>query len=212
MFFFQLCKVQKLNPFLKEAYIIKYGNQPATIVTDYKVLQQIADRSGVFDGIEIQAVNSFESAQERVKIKVNEKKEITTILKPHFADFNDVNWSIDDDKLVAVKKESGRIIDENQNSITDTWEITGLKVGETKMNITSDSKDVTVLIEVVQDNKDKNDKDNNDKDDDKNNDKNDDSDKSNDNDIPDGGFDYKIGIVTLVMAILLGLLYRRLKV
>lgn len=52
MYFFQLCKVQKLNPFLKEAYIIKYGNAPATIVTDYKVLQQIADRSGVFTGIE----------------------------------------------------------------------------------------------------------------------------------------------------------------
>lgn len=52
MFFFQLCKVHKLNPFLKEAYIIKYGNTPATIVTDYKVLQQIADRSGVFEGVE----------------------------------------------------------------------------------------------------------------------------------------------------------------
>lgn len=51
MFFFQLCKVHKLNPFLKEAYIIKYGTAPATIVTDYKVLQQIADRSGVLDGI-----------------------------------------------------------------------------------------------------------------------------------------------------------------
>lgn len=52
MFFFQLCKVQRLNPFLKEAYIIKYGNQPATIVTDYKVLQQIADRNSGFDGVE----------------------------------------------------------------------------------------------------------------------------------------------------------------
>ena len=52
MFFFQLCKAQRLNPFLKEAYIIKYGNQPATIVVDYKVLQQIAERSQVLDGIE----------------------------------------------------------------------------------------------------------------------------------------------------------------
>lgn len=52
MMFFQLCKVYGLNPYMKEAYIIKYGNAPATIVADYKVLQQVADRSGVFEGLE----------------------------------------------------------------------------------------------------------------------------------------------------------------
>jgi len=31
--FLQLCKGQNLNPFLKEAYLIKYGNAPATMVT-----------------------------------------------------------------------------------------------------------------------------------------------------------------------------------
>jgi phage recombination protein Bet len=31
--FLQLCKAQNLNPFLKEAYLIKYGSSPATIVT-----------------------------------------------------------------------------------------------------------------------------------------------------------------------------------
>ena len=31
--FIGLCKYQHLNPFLREAYLIKYGNQPATIVT-----------------------------------------------------------------------------------------------------------------------------------------------------------------------------------
>lgn len=31
--FLQLCKGQQLNPFLREAYLIKYGNTPATIVT-----------------------------------------------------------------------------------------------------------------------------------------------------------------------------------
>ena len=30
--FIGLCKFQKLNPFLREAYLIKYGSQPATIV------------------------------------------------------------------------------------------------------------------------------------------------------------------------------------
>lgn len=49
--FFQLCKQYKVNPFLKEAYIIKYGNSPATIVLDYKVLQQIADSNPNYKGM-----------------------------------------------------------------------------------------------------------------------------------------------------------------
>ena len=31
--FMSLCKYQHLNPFLREAYLIKYGTSPATIVT-----------------------------------------------------------------------------------------------------------------------------------------------------------------------------------
>jgi len=31
--FLELCKYQQLNPFLREAYLIKYGNAPATMVT-----------------------------------------------------------------------------------------------------------------------------------------------------------------------------------
>ena len=49
--FFQLCKVNKVNPFLKEAYIIKYGSSPATIVLDYKVLQQIAEDNPAYRGM-----------------------------------------------------------------------------------------------------------------------------------------------------------------
>lgn len=49
--FFQLCKVYKVNPFLREAYIIKYGGQPATIVLDYKVLQQIAESNSAYTGM-----------------------------------------------------------------------------------------------------------------------------------------------------------------
>lgn len=49
--FFQLCKVNKVNPFLKEAYIIKYGGAPATIVLDYKVLQQIAEENKAYKGM-----------------------------------------------------------------------------------------------------------------------------------------------------------------
>ena len=37
MMFLQLCQYQKLNPFLREAYLIKFGTEPATIVTGKEV-------------------------------------------------------------------------------------------------------------------------------------------------------------------------------
>lgn len=49
--FFQLCKANKVNPFLKEAYIVKYGSDPATIVIDYKVLQMSAELNPAFVGM-----------------------------------------------------------------------------------------------------------------------------------------------------------------
>ena len=49
--FFQLCKANKVNTFLKEAYIVKYGSDPATIVIDYKVLQMSAELNPAFVGM-----------------------------------------------------------------------------------------------------------------------------------------------------------------
>lgn len=50
--FFQLCKAYKVNPFLKEAYLVKYSaGTPATIVLDYKVLQQVAESKREFKGM-----------------------------------------------------------------------------------------------------------------------------------------------------------------
>ena len=43
--FLNLCKFQKLNPFLREAYLIKYGSQPATIVTGKEAITKRAMRS-----------------------------------------------------------------------------------------------------------------------------------------------------------------------
>lgn len=50
--FTELCKVQKLNPFLKEAYCIKYGNQPATIVVGKDVVIKRAVLHPMYDGKE----------------------------------------------------------------------------------------------------------------------------------------------------------------
>lgn len=51
-FFTELCKVRKLNPFLKQAYCIKYGNEPATLVVGKDVLVERAVRHPMYDGKE----------------------------------------------------------------------------------------------------------------------------------------------------------------
>lgn len=50
--FTELCKVRKLNPFLKEAYCIKYGNQPATIVVGKDVIVKRAIAHPQYNGKE----------------------------------------------------------------------------------------------------------------------------------------------------------------
>ena len=50
MMFMALCKFQKLNPFLKEAYIIKYGTAPATIVTGKEAFLKRAKRNPKYQG------------------------------------------------------------------------------------------------------------------------------------------------------------------
>lgn len=51
-FFTELCKVRKLNPFLKEAYCIKYGKNPAQIVVGKDAILKRAITNPEFNGIE----------------------------------------------------------------------------------------------------------------------------------------------------------------
>ena len=48
--FLNLCRFQHLNPFLREAYLIKFGNQPATIVTGKDAITKRAMRNPAFAG------------------------------------------------------------------------------------------------------------------------------------------------------------------
>ncbi len=50
--FINLCKHAKLNPWMKEAYCIKYGNQPATMVVGKDAYFKRADACPTYDGIE----------------------------------------------------------------------------------------------------------------------------------------------------------------
>lgn len=48
--FLNLCRYQHLNPFLREAYLIKFGNQPATIVIGKEAFAKRAMRNPSFEG------------------------------------------------------------------------------------------------------------------------------------------------------------------
>lgn len=51
--FLELCRYQRLNPFLREVYLIKYGSStPATIVTGKEVFTRRAAKNPAFDGFE----------------------------------------------------------------------------------------------------------------------------------------------------------------
>ena len=51
-FFVEICKVRKLNPFLKEVYAIKYGNQQAQIVVGKDAILKRAVKHPKFNGRE----------------------------------------------------------------------------------------------------------------------------------------------------------------
>lgn len=50
--FLNLCKFNQLNPWLKEAYCIKYGSEPATMVVAKEAFQKRAEENPAFDGYE----------------------------------------------------------------------------------------------------------------------------------------------------------------
>lgn len=52
MMFISLCKFQRLNPFLREAYLIKFNNNPATIVTGKEAFMKRAMRNPAYAGFE----------------------------------------------------------------------------------------------------------------------------------------------------------------
>lgn len=50
--FMNLCKFSGLNPWLKEAYCIKYGSEPATMVVGKEAFQKRAESHPAYDGAE----------------------------------------------------------------------------------------------------------------------------------------------------------------
>ena len=81
--FMMLCKYQQLNPFIREAYLIKYGTSPAQFVTGVEVFTKRAEGCKEFDGV-IRS-NNYDEADSRNKwwsqvdvYRKNLKEPITT--------------------------------------------------------------------------------------------------------------------------------------
>lgn len=51
LMFIELCKAQNLNPFVRDAYLVKYGNQPAQIIVGKDVFIKRASENPNFNGM-----------------------------------------------------------------------------------------------------------------------------------------------------------------
>ena len=89
--FLNMCKYLKLNPFLKEIYLIKYKDSPATFVISYQTLLKRAEENKNFDGYETEvkgeipdmtatAVVYRKDRSYPVKITVNYSETVKTVL------------------------------------------------------------------------------------------------------------------------------------
>jgi phage recombination protein Bet len=89
--FLNMCKYLKLNPFLKEIYLIKYKDSPATFVISYQTLLKRAEENKNFDGYETEvkgeipnmsatAVVYRKDRSYPVKITVNYSEAVKTVM------------------------------------------------------------------------------------------------------------------------------------
>ena len=53
LYFIELCKAQKLNPFVRDAYLVKYGSQPAQIIVGKDVFLKKAGENPNFNGLKV---------------------------------------------------------------------------------------------------------------------------------------------------------------
>ena len=50
--FIQICKFNQLNPFLNEAYLVKFGDTPAQMIVSKEALMKRAEANPAYDGLE----------------------------------------------------------------------------------------------------------------------------------------------------------------
>lgn len=63
--FLALCQSQRLNPWIKEAYLVKYGNGPASIITGKDVFTRRANANANYEGFDAGVVVSTKQGIDR---------------------------------------------------------------------------------------------------------------------------------------------------
>lgn len=80
MYFMHLCKAKQLNPFIREAYLIKYGSEPATLVTAKDALEKRAIKNQNYNGkkvgIYVMVIETGELIRREGTIYIKEKEKI----------------------------------------------------------------------------------------------------------------------------------------
>lgn len=74
--FINLCKYQKLNPFLKEAYLVKFGTKDAQIIVSKEAFMKRAESHPKYDGFEAGIIVEREKALVEIEgaIKLSDDK------------------------------------------------------------------------------------------------------------------------------------------
>lgn len=74
MMFMNLCQYQKLNPLINEAYLIKFGQQPAQIIVSKEAFMKRAESHEEFEGFEAGVVYEFNDEIHQVNGAIMPKK------------------------------------------------------------------------------------------------------------------------------------------
>ncbi|EAC8477261.1 phage recombination protein Bet [Listeria monocytogenes] len=74
--FLQLCKYQRLNPFLKEAYLVKFNGRPAQIIVAKEAFMKRAEAHEQFDGFEAGIIVSRENEIVEIEGAIKLKKDV----------------------------------------------------------------------------------------------------------------------------------------
>ena len=111
-FFTELCKARKLNPFLKEAYCIKYGNEPAAMVVGKDAVLKRAILNTHYNGTEsgvIVQTEKGEVIERKGTFKLDEEKLVGGWAKVFRKDWEHPTYTSVSFSEVAQKKGDGSL-------------------------------------------------------------------------------------------------------
>lgn len=112
-FFVELCKARKLNPFLKEAYLIKYKDDvPATTIVGKDAVLKRAILNDQFDGIESGVIVLTEDKQvveRKGTFKLDEEKLVGGWAKVYRKDWKYPTYASVSFSEVAGRKSNGEL-------------------------------------------------------------------------------------------------------